>query len=62
MTVTVLRDANELDESAHIAHRGPRLGYGGFIVNVNDTWPGTTTETVNGYTITVKDTVDAPSG
>ena len=62
VTVTVLRDANELDESAHIAHRGPRLSYGGFIVNVNDTWPGTTTETVNGYTITVKDTVDAPLG
>ena len=62
VTVTVLRDANELDESAHIAHRGPRLSYGGFIVTVNDVWPGTTTETVNGYTITVKDTVSAPLG
>ena len=62
VAVNVLRDPNDTDESAYLTHRGPRLSYGGLIVTVNDVWPGTTTETVNGHTITVRNTASAPLG
>ena len=60
--VSALRDANDTDESATIAHRGPSLGYGSILVTVNDTWPGAATETVNGHTVTTRHTLDAPYG
>ena len=60
--VSTLRDANDTDESATIAHRGPSLGYGSILVTVNDTWPGAATETVNGHTVTMRHTLDAPYG
>ena len=60
--VTTLRDPNDTDESATLAHRGPNLSYGSILVSVNDTWPGATTETVNGRTVTLRHTQDAPYG
>ena len=60
--VTTLRDANDTDESATLAHRGPNLSYGSILVMVNDIWPGTTTETVNGHTLTLHHAADAPAG
>ena len=62
VAVNVLRDPNDTDENAYLTHRGPRLSYGGLIVTVNDVWPATTTETVNGHTITVRNTASAPLG
>ena len=62
VSVTVLRDPNDTDESAYLTHRGPHLSYRGLIVTVNDIWPGTTTETGNGHTITVRNTASAPLG
>ena len=60
--VTTLRDPNDTDESATLAHRGPSLSYGSILVTVNDTWPGAATETVNGHTVTVRHTLNAPYG
>ena len=60
--VSTLRDANDTDESATIAHRGPSLSYGSILVTVNDTWPGAATATVNGHTVTTRHTLDAPYG
>ena len=60
--VSTLRDPNDTDESATIAHRGPSLSYGSILVSVNDTWPGAAVETVNGHTVTVRHTMDAPYG
>ena len=60
--VSTLRDPNDTDESATIAHRGPSLSYGSILVSVNDTWPGAAMETVNGRTVTVRHTLDAPYG
>ena len=60
--VSTLRDANDSDESATIAHRGPSLSYGSILVTVNDTWPGAVVETVNGHTVTMRHTLDAPYG
>ena len=60
--VSTLRDSNDTDESATLAHRGPSLSYGSILVTVNDTWPGAATETVNGHTVTVRHTLNAPYG
>ena len=60
--VSTLRDPNDTDESATLAHRGPSLSYGSILVSVNDTWPGAAVETVNGRTVTVRHTLDAPYG
>ena len=60
--VSTLRDSNDTDESATLAHRGPNLSYGSILVTVNDIWPGTTTETVNGHTLTLHHTATAPAG
>ena len=60
--VTVRRDANDTAESATLAHRGPNLSYGSILVSVNDTWPGAAVETVNGHTVTMRHTLDAPYG
>ena len=60
--VSTLRDPNDTDESATLAHRGPNLSYGSILVSVNDTWPGAAVETVNGHTVTVRHTLDAPYG
>ena len=60
--VTTLRDANDTDENATLAHRGPNLSYGSILVSVNDTWPGAAVETVNGHTVTMRHTLDAPYG
>ena len=62
VSVSVARDPNDTDESATIAHRGPNLSYGSILVTVNDIWPGTTTETVNGHTLTLHHTANAPAG
>ena len=59
VSVTVARDANDSDENAFLAHRGPNNSYGGIIVTVNDTWPGAATQTVNGHTVTLRYTADA---
>ena len=60
--ITVARDANRSDESATVSHRGPGLSYGSILVAVNDTWPGSTSATVNGHTVTMRHTLDAPAG
>ena len=60
--VTVARDANRSDESATVSHRGPGLSYGSILVAVNDTWPGSTSAMVNGHTVTMRHTLDAPAG
>ena len=60
--VSTLRDPNDTDESATLAHRGPNLSYGSILVSVNDTWPGAIMETVNGHTVTLRHTLDAPYG
>ena len=62
VTVTAARDANESDEDASLVHRGPNRSYGALIVSVNDVWPGATTATVNGHTVTMRHTLDAPPG
>ena len=60
--VSTLRDPNGTNESATLAHRGPSLSYGSILVSVNDTWPGAAVATVNGHTVTVRHTLDAPYG
>ena len=62
VTVAAARDANESDEDASLVHRGPNRSYGALIVSVNDVWPGATTATVNGHTVTMRHTLDAPPG
>ena len=60
--VTAARDRNSRDESVRLTHRGPEGSRGVLPVSVADTWPEAVTRTVNGNTLTVTYTQDAPPG
>ena len=60
--VTAARDRNTLDATARLTHRGPEGSRGVLPVSVADTWPEAVTRTVNGNTLTVTYTQDAPPG
>ena len=60
--ITAARDRNSRDATARLTHRGPEGSRGVLEVSIADIWPEALTQTVNGNTLTVTYTQDAPYG
>ena len=60
--ITAARDRNGRDATARLTHRGPEGSRGVLEVSIADIWPEAVTRTVNGHTLTVTYTQDAPYG
>ena len=60
--ITAARDRNSRDATARLTHRGPEGSRGVLEVSIADTWPEAVTRTVNGHTLTITYTQDAPYG
>ena len=60
--ITAARDRNSRDATARLTHRGPEGSRGVLEVAISDIWPEAVTQTVNGNTLTVTYTQEAPYG